>query len=68
MTDASGVHWYGRNNWNGANNPDSSNFKRWISAFENAARQCRELGVEVINCSAVSALTCFPKMSLEECF
>lgn len=67
MTDASGsLHWYGHNNWRGANNPNHSNFRRWIAAFNNAAKQCRELGVDVVNCSLHSALMCFPKMSLEE--
>ncbi len=67
MTDKPGsLHWYGHNQWRGANNPDRHNFKRWIASFENAAKQCRELGVEVINCSAVSALTCFPQMMIEE--
>ena len=67
MSDASGsLHWYGHNNWRNANNPTTSNFKRWIHSFENAAKQCRERGVEVINCSMNSALTCFPKMTLED--
>jgi hypothetical protein len=65
MSDASGAHWYGRNNWIGANNPNGHNFKRWIAAFETAAKQCRELGVEVVNCSPWSALACFPKMTIE---
>lgn len=65
MTDAGGAHWYGRNNWTGANNPDQNNFKRWIAAFESAAVTLKRMGVEVVNCSPHSALGCFPKMSIE---
>jgi hypothetical protein len=65
MTDASGVHWYGRNSWVGANNPDQGNFRRWIAAFEGAARQLERMGIAVVNASANSALTCFPKARLE---
>lgn len=66
MTDANGVHWYGRNNWLAANNPDQANFKRWIAAFNSAASVLASMGVEVVNCSLNSALDCFPKISLEE--
>jgi hypothetical protein len=60
MTDASGVHWYGRNSWPQANNPMEHNFKRWIAAFETVS------GVEVVNASPDSALQCFPKTSIAE--
>lgn len=66
MNDASGVHWYGRNNWPNANNPNDNNFRRWIEAFENAAPALKALGVEVINCSPVSAIKSFPRKSLED--
>jgi hypothetical protein len=66
MTDRSGVHWYGRNRWIGANNPDQSNFKRWIAAFEKAAPVLRDMGVSVVNVSRDSALGCFPKMALDD--
>lgn len=66
MTDASGVHWYGRNNWHQANNPNESNFKRWIAAFDAAAPVLAKLGVEIINCAAYSAMNCFPRRSIED--
>jgi hypothetical protein len=66
MTLAGGVHWYGLNVWKGANNPNQSNFGRWIEAFENAAPALRSLGVDVINCSPVSAIKSFPRKSLED--
>jgi len=36
MQDRSGVHWYGRNTWHGANNPNAQGFRRWIAAFDAA--------------------------------
>lgn len=66
MTDASGVHWYGRNSWHQANNPNESNFKRWIAAFGAAAPVLAKMGVEVINCSVHSAMKCFPRRSIED--
>lgn len=66
MTDASGVHWYGRNTWHQANNPNESNFKRWIAAFETAGPVLVGMGIEVINCSVHSALKCFPRRSIED--
>lgn len=66
MDDRSGVHWYGRNNWHGANNPSATNFKRWLPAFGNAARQCADRGIKVVNCSPHSALRAFPKRSIDD--
>lgn len=63
--DLRGEHWYGRNNWPRANNPDESNFERWRAAFIAAAKTLDGLGVEVINASPTSSLTCFPKQSIE---
>lgn len=66
MTLSGGVHWYGPNTWKNANNPNDSNFGRWIEAFENAAPALKALGVDVINCSPVSAIKSFPRKSLED--
>lgn len=65
MNAESGAHWYGRNQWVGANNPDETNFRRWRKAFEAAADQLKQMGIECLNCSPVSALSCFPKISIE---
>lgn len=37
-----------------------------IQAFHSAVDQLRELDVEVINCSMISRLGCFPKLSVSE--
>ena len=65
MTDRGGVHWYGRNRWNRANNPDQSNFRKWKAAFESQAPRLRAAGVEVLNASRDSALTCFDKVTVD---
>jgi hypothetical protein len=64
--DRSGVHWYGRNYWNGGSNPTESNFKRWRRAFDNAARQLKERGVEVVNASPLTSLTAFRKATVTQ--
>ena len=66
MSLSGGVHWYGPNKWQGANNPNDSNFKRWIDAFHGSASLLESMGIKVINCSPFSALQCFPKMSIED--
>ncbi len=66
MTDRSGVHWYGRNNWPQANNPNQSNFKRWIAAFDAAAPVLAGMGVEVVNATTSYAMKCFPRRSIED--
>jgi hypothetical protein len=59
MHDRSGVHWYGRNHWEKAGNPDKGCFDRWLRAFAVAAGDLEERRVHVINASPISALTCF---------
>lgn len=67
MSDRSGVHWYGRNNWSQANNPDENGFRNWRGAMLRAAPVLKARGVEVIDCSLQGALHCFPKVALEVC-
>ncbi len=59
MHDRSGVHWYGRNNGPGRSNPSEHNFKRWRAAFEGSAGMLKERGIDVVNASLISRLTCF---------
>ncbi|OBQ68930.1 hypothetical protein EFV37_29265 [Mesorhizobium loti] len=66
MTDRNGIHWYGRNTWHGANNPNESNFRRWIEAFDKAAPVLSAMGVQVINTFQGSAMRCFPRRSIED--
>jgi hypothetical protein len=66
MTMSGGTHWYGNNVWRGASNPNDGSFRRWIQHFDNAAPALKALGVEVINCSPISAINSFPRKSLED--
>lgn len=62
-----GDHWHGRHP-NGMNNPTNGTMANWRKTMNENAALLVSLGVDVINCSAVSALTAFPKMTLKECF
>lgn len=66
MHDRKGAHWYGRNKWHGANNPNDSNFRRWMDAFKSAVPVLNEMKIEVINASPDSAMECFPRQSIED--
>lgn len=66
MHVGSGVHWYGRNTWQGANNPQMSNLMHWRDVFEQQAPRLADRGIEVINASPDSALTCFRRVSFEQ--
>lgn len=68
MHDRSGVHWYGRNNWPGANNPSEvdAGFPRFRRSFAAAAIELEKMGVEVVNASPISELKCFQKMTVEQ--
>lgn len=66
MHDRGELHWYGRNNWRSASNPDETNFCRWRVALGDAAKHLAQRGVEVINTSPNSKLDCFPKMTVEQ--
>jgi hypothetical protein len=66
MHDRSGVHWYGRNQGNGRNNPSQENFARWRKAFEVAAPKLKTRGVEIVNASDNSDLKCFERCKVED--
>jgi hypothetical protein len=38
----------------------------WVDAFKGLAADCITEGVEIINCTRDTALTCFPRASIEE--
>jgi hypothetical protein len=60
-----GEHWHGRHPYH-MNNPAPSNVKRWREAFDGAAASLKQLGVDVVNCSAISALTKYPKLTVAQ--
>jgi len=60
----------GKNHWHGdhvgMNNPGPDNFKRWIGAYDSLAVLVRGLGIDVMNATRETALTCFKKVALED--
>ena len=65
MSIEHGLHWHGPHP-SGLNNPSSRNVDRWRRAMDASAEVVEALGIQVVNCSAISALQNFPKQSLEE--
>lgn len=65
MTTAYGIHWHGRHP-EGMHNPTESTTMRWRRSFPEAAQYLADNGIEVLNCSPVSTLTCFPKMPFQQ--
>lgn len=64
MTITYGIHWHGPHP--SGHNPRNTTIQRWRRAFEAAAKSIKARGVEVINCSHISTLTQYPKMSFED--
>jgi hypothetical protein len=65
MTLAGGLHWHGRHPPR-LNNPTGKALVRWADILDAQAPLLAALGVEVVNASPVSALSAYPKVSLEE--
>jgi hypothetical protein len=66
MHGRSGAHWYGRNNWDGGNNPSEQNYRRWIRAFNGIAPDLSARRIDMVNASPDSALVCFERKSIEQ--
>ena len=41
-------------------------FPTWLRRFDVMAKDARKMGLEIVNCSRASALTCFPRMTIEQ--
>lgn len=65
MHDCGGIHWHGRHK-NGIGDPHPGTLKTWIKYFEDNAELLARLGVDIINCSPGTALTCFQKQDLRD--
>ena len=63
--DMHGTHWHGRYE-NGLPNTSPHLFKTWVEGFAALAADLEREGVEVVNCTPGSALTCFTMASLSE--
>jgi hypothetical protein len=60
-----GEHWHGRHPYH-MNNPAPSNVKRWRAAFDGVFAKLKAMDIDVVNCSPVSALTQYPKLTVDE--
>lgn len=63
--DLHGPHWHAPHG-RGLFNPKSQQLAKWRSRLDAAAGDVAALGIEVINCSAESALTQYPKLPIQE--
>jgi hypothetical protein len=63
--DCGGEHWHGRHA-GPCTNPQESNFIRWRKAFDGAKPKLDAMGVDVVNCSPVSTIKAYPKMTIEQ--
>lgn len=64
MTVSYGEHWHGRHP-DGMHNPTPGNVARWRRAVDAAAKVIPD-GIRVFNCSPISALQNYPKVTFEE--
>lgn len=63
--DFHGTHWHGPHE-EPLRNTAQGTYIRFAEAFIELAEAAKELGIEIINCTPGSALTCFPALSLTE--
>lgn len=57
------THWHGAHG--GRPNPRPEHYKKWLDYLTQAAPVLKARGITVINCSRDTALTCFPRASIE---
>ncbi len=60
-----GLHWHEAYS-SAADNPTPNKTLRWQRSIDGAAAPLAEIGVSVVNCSGVSRLRRYPKMSYED--
>jgi len=65
MTKRNGTHWHAGHG-KGLSNPNAANVDRWRRAVDMAADPLKRAGIVTINCSHLSALRRYPKMTFEE--
>jgi hypothetical protein len=64
--DMHGQHWFGEHPHGLADAISDVQRKLFIPEFEKLAPLLPEMGVDVVNCTPDSALTCFPMMRLDD--
>jgi hypothetical protein len=63
QTTGGRVHWHEKHP--SGVNPDERTLARWRVMFDEIAKDARQMGIEIINCSRETALRCFPRAPLE---
>ena len=61
-----GEHWHARHPMPLSNPHPNDNLPRWRRAIDGVAPRLEEAGISVVNCSPVSLLKAYPKMTIEE--
>lgn len=59
------AHWFGAH-VTPLNQPTKQHFQSWLKLFPTLIAPLSKIGIEVVNCSRVSALTCFRKQPLRD--
>lgn len=65
MTVSHGSHWHGPHGA-GLSNPSVNSVRRWQHRTDQAAAALAARGIRAINCSPISVLTRYPRMTLAE--
>lgn len=61
------AHWHKDHHFAGSTNPVNNTFSGWRRDFEKMARKVDKIkNLQVINATRITALKCFPQMSLED--
>lgn len=58
-------HFFG-NHPEGLSNPTGPRLMEWAAALAALAHDAEQLGVKIVNCSRDTALTCFPRMTIDD--
>ncbi len=63
--DMHGTHWHGEHAAP-LRNTAAGTYGRWVEQFAELGAAALELGIQILNCTPRSALTCFPAMNLAD--
>lgn len=61
-----GLHFFGAHRYGARPRPNARTAENWVSVLDGEAPALEQLGIKVLNCSPISALRAFPKMSFKE--
>jgi hypothetical protein len=60
-----GMHWHGVHR-SPMRNPDEERCRKWIKHIDAAADKLKFAGIDMVNCSEISRLEKYPKMTVEQ--